>query len=490
MFRKNKRLTLLLLIPALAIAAILAGYFLLQHIDPPKKREDLARLSAEQYEAVFFSMYPIQNFAEEDFTTYRGLRTLKTSFVVQKTSDLSEYLYAALNSGNPVTTVYLGLDPEQLWRASRHSADRCRELLERDVLSYVTVHSNVTFEILLPFPSLEYWAGKDDADLEAALQAYGDVAEALASHTNAKVYFLGAEEWLISNPDNYEAEFTVHPQLSRKILLFTFCDGHYRWYPEDARTPLERLQSLTLAQKESPASYPDLSRYCIVFLGDSVIGNYSGSTSVPGIVRAFSHGDAYNCGIGGTSAARAEGGGIFSFPNMTELLAEGELPELGEDHPCRLAFQSYFEGDHSAQKLCFVVNYGLNDYFAGYPVENEADPYDCRTYAGALRTGIQNLQTAYPEAAIIIMAPTYTTLFSQGTEPLSEQGGVITDYVDAAVRTARETNVLYMNNYRDLGINEDTADALLEDGTHLNETGRMLLGKAIISFIAQNISPQ
>lgn len=121
-------------------------------------------------------------------------------------------------------------------------------------------------------------------------------------------------------------------------------------------------------------------------------------------------------------------------------------------------------------------------------MENPEDSYDIGSYAGALRTGISTLKEAYPDAEILVLAPTYTAGFSGGTERNSEVGGILTDYVDATVRVAEVMGVHCINNYADSGINPDNQAQYLADGCHPNETGAFLLGNRIIEYMGRVVA--
>lgn len=102
----------------------------------------------------------------------------------------------------------------------------------------------------------------------------------------------------------------------------------------------------------SPATYPDLSDYDLVFFGDSVMGNYKDFASIPGVIGALTGAKVHNLAVGGSSATRSNGENA-SFNEVVENLLSTSSLSLPDD-----------------DKLCFVINYGLNDYFEGYPLEN------------------------------------------------------------------------------------------------------------------------
>lgn len=447
------------------------------------RKADLERLSTAEYNSIFCSLYSIENFSEEDFLTYRGFNTLKLENTLRDTADLNEYLETAFASGNPIENIYLGLDPVQMWSSSRKNADRWNTSVSEDILSHASDHPEVTFEILLPAPSLEYWTELDGNQLDETLTLYQTLISDLSSCSNIMTYFMGGEHWLIANPANYTDIQTTNAIISQKMMLFTFCDHKFQANAENASAMLDALRELVVTEKTSPTEYPDLSAWDVVFFGDSIIGNYEGSFSVPGVTTGLSNAKAYNCAQGGIPAC-VDPDCVLSFPSSVDFFMAQNASTIPGDGPFRATMAEYLQEEHSGRKLCFVLNFGLNDYFGGHPVDNAENPYDTATYAGALREGISRLQSAYPDALILLMTPTFTVYFNNGTELLTEEGGVLTEYVDAALQVAEETNVLCLNNYTGLGIDESTADTYLADGCHLNETGRFLLAEHIIAKIA------
>ncbi len=447
-----------------------------------QKETDLERLSAAEYNSIFCSLYSIENFAEEDFLTYRGFHTVKLDTTLRSTADVSEYLEAAFASGNTIENIYLGLDPVQIWNSSRKNTEKWTASINEDILFHASAHPEVTFEVLLPAPSLEYWINLDAKELEETLTLYRTLISSLSSSGNITTYFMGGEHWLIANPANYTDVQTTNEVISQKLMLFTFCDHEFQVNAENASAALETLRSQIVREHSSPTEYPDLSSWDVVFFGDSIIGNYTGSFSVPGVTAGLSGAKTYNCAQGGTPAC-VDPDCALSFPSSVDYFIAQKADGIPGDGPFRASMEEYLQEDHTGKKLCFVLNFGLNDYFGGHPVDNAENTYDTATYAGALRVGISKLQSAYPDALILLMTPTFTVYFNNGTESLSEKGGILTEYVEAALQVAEETNVICMNNYDDLGINENTADTYLADGCHLNETGRFLLAEHVIAQI-------
>lgn len=448
------------------------------------KWRDLHRFSSHSYSAAFFATYNISNYSGEDFITYRGIPTLKAEYTIKKWKDMSKYLKEILSSENTVTNIYLGLDPVVLWEDSHKDEVQWEKNLERCLVSYVTARPDVDFEILFPSSSLQYWMELESDQITERVEVFSRFIDNMHAYTNVIMYFIGGEQWLISNPANYLEDGQTNQDVSRKIFLHVFCDRNYQITQDNAPVLFDQLLSLVEQESESPTVYSDLSEWCMVFFGESPLDYYTASYSITGVVNSLSGAQVYNCGKGGTPATE-DPGALLSLNRMITRFLEQDTEGLDEDNNFVVGLKDYMQESHEDKKLCFVLMFGLNDYFGGHPVENPEDGYDIGSYAGALRTGISTLKEAYPDAEILVLAPTYTAAFSGGTEINSEVGGILTDYVDATVRTAEEMGVHCINNYADSGINADNQIRYLADGIHPNETGAFLLGTQIIEYMGR-----
>lgn len=458
-----------------------------------EKQQDFSRLEAESCSGIFLSMYPIDGYAEEDFSAFRGLDILKCSYEAESLRDISEYLTKLLSTDNHITNVYLGIDPLTIWDSCHRSLPEWSENLKKELLDFAALHPEIQFEILFSYPSLEVWAETDNQDFDLWLTTCRSFLESVSLYANFTCYFPGSQHWLIANPGNYTENGSLNRTAANKLFLFTFCDGAFRITPDNAEALFSSLRTMREQEKNAPAEYADLSDYSIVFFGDSVIGNYEGSLSVPGVVAALSGAQTYNLATGGTSAS-VWPEHTMNFVKAVELFLKGSPQAVpAENSAYRASLEQYLSEYDEEKKLCFVINYGLNDYFSGYPVGCETmgahNLYDTSTYCGALRTGIRALQEAYPEALIVLAAPNYITYFSNGTDLGSEKGGVLTDYVDAALKVADEMQIPCLNTYLALGYDAADAADYLADGTHLNEEGRFLFGEVLIQRINDTISP-
>lgn len=473
-----KRSVFVIIVFLILITLFLAPKWIAQYV---AQKADIHRLKTESYDAVFLSMYPITFYQEEDFTTYRAITTVKLSTQTQKLKDLNQFLNTAASSGNPLSTIYLGIDPFQLWKDAGKKEDIFIRSLQTHLVSLMQSQPETQFELLLSYPSLSYWE-KHNQELEQTITAMQVLLTLFSSVENAAVYYFGSEEWLIANPGNYVEEFDTNEAVSRTIMLNTDQEHPYLLTLDNAEAHFTQLRALVHKTHTAENSYPDWSGWDIVFFGDSIIGNFSDSMSIPDVISNLTGAQSYNLGYGGNSAAM-QSEILISLPGITQAFIQEDLSALPEDTQVAHGMKSYLERPDSDNKICFVINYGLNDYFSGLPVSS-IDPYDIYTYSGAVRSAVKTLQEAYPDAPILLLAPSFTTYFSYGMDKTSEVGGQLTDYVDAIVSLSQEWKLPCLNSYTELGITPENELEFLGDGCHPNEAGRFLMGNKIIERLS------
>lgn len=482
---KNKRvwivLAVILLIVALVLFLVLRKEAQENNYVMPEGEWNDPVLDTAEYEAVFATMDGDFYFSEQEFLEYRGLQVVKASQKVETLAHIGGLTREVNEKNGGLNTVYLQINPMLLYQ------NLGEEVPWQDALEYyltlpIQESPNVTYEILLSYPRLSYLATLSEEEWELYKQVYLDFMVAVGGMENVFVYYLGNQEWLSRNPLNYENDFMVNRDVEKHIILSVFCDRKYIVTPSQMHILLAEMDELLGFYKVDKCA--DLSDWSFVFLGDSIIGNDRTTCSVPSVVSAFSGADVYNCGKNGAAATYDKEAEV-SFGDVTQAIISGNTeaivnPELADSI-------NEFRKSYDTENLCFVLNYGLNDYFMGYPTENAEDSLCIETYAGALRTGIGQLKQAYPDAEIIVMLPTYTILYEEGTQIMSSAGAQLTDYRNVAQAVAEEMGVFYKDNYEDIPLDINTHTTLLADGTHLNEQGRYVLGSQIVTFFEKEV---
>lgn len=240
----------------------------------------------------------------------------------------------------------------------------------------------------------------------------------------------------------------------------------------------------------------DVLQYDIVVLGDSLIGQCQEDTSVTALMEQRLGCTVLNGALGGTCMAEFADDTVGSY--VTENLSGTGLVraivtgDFGVQKTLRVRSSpmAYFEytihllghTDYTQTKI-LLLEYGINDFHAGIPVENADDPYDSYTYAGALRAAIIRLQEAYPELRIILVSPTYAWYRFVGEESATYDlgQGKLEDYINAQQQVAQEYGLEWVDLYHDMYVLEDGQDFYYytEDGLHPNELGRELMAERI-----------
>ncbi len=474
---KKKRLLfpLLLFFLLIVLAGAIGAFSYYKYIDSlalsryniPKDDEllesDLEYLSARDYDSVLLSMHSTAAFRERDFNHYCGQYTAIAKHAILTTAEFSQYFECIFNSGNSLSNIYLCIDPERFWIEAGEDFEILSPLLSEGLYKYISTYPDVQFQILLPYPHLDYWMSLDETEFETLLSVYSTLVNELYAIGNTTIYFPGFEHWILFNPDNYtETLFDVNEDIGLKLFLYIFCDRAYQITPINEGFFWDSLRETVAAEKAAPTQYPDLTDWDIVFFGDSVIGNYQGSYSQLGQIAGLSGAATYNHAVGGLAAT--------GFPDI---------------------LNNYFETAHTYERehLCFVINFGFNDFFSGNPVANPDNPYDTGTFAGSMRTCIKRLQESYPDASYIIVSPTHTQAFGNGLDAQGELGSPLADYVIASEQIAKEMGIFYLDNYNSDIITSENLDDYLADGVHPGEYGHLALAKIFLNFMDTKVVP-
>lgn len=460
--KKQKRVLLTsIIIVILIIISVFVSYIYLK-ISP-----DLQRLKEETYDTVFMSMYPIDNYQEEDYNIYRGMITVKCNYEMPNAKMMRFYMNQINKSPNIVSTVYLGIDPYKT--------------NNEEVVSMIQENPAVMYEIILFHPQIQYWTDMNENQCDKVLNEYRAFYESVCGLPNARVYFFG-EEWLVCNPLNYDKEHCTNVEVSLHLMCVSDYKHEYLLTQDNIQDTMDNMRKLISKYRDEPRTYADGSGYDIVFLGDSIFGNYVDSTSIPGVVSGLVDATTYNCSMDGLSATTVKGKEL-SANVTTDALITGDLTALPQEH--HIYDDTYnFVNREDNKKVMFVINFGLNDYFEGCPLYGE-DEYDEGCFEGAMRNIIKKIREAYPDAEIIVCTPNFTLHCDYGEGIQGENGGTLKDYADVIIKVAEDMDVEVLDNYNELPISEENWNELLSDGAHFNEKGRFLVGNRIAQRISE-----
>lgn len=450
-------------------------------------RADYERIATEDYTAVFLSNYPIEHFTEEDFAYYRAIYPINASYCIPDLKTMHGYFDRVAEAGRKIDTVYLGIRPDLI------TADNLLEL--------ISAWDNCQYQVIIAYPSLTYWKSLNEENFTTVMSDYKSFITTLLPlyednewlQEHLSIYFYGSKEWLVANPANYESDFGVNEDISHTISMYSDASHGYQLTLENYEAELEIFENLVaecrVSKTGKASEYPDLSHWDVTFFGDSIMA-FSGSDSdaISGVFSGLTGAHTYNCAQGGATATVIDGA-FYGVSEVVDKFLTRDLGNLKETSQMYEGMSDFFAHADDKRQKCFVLDFGMNDFFVGAPIENPADPYDVHTYAGSLRTAIDSLLSASPDATILLVAPNFTTYFENGTDPQSTDGGQLTDYIAAMEQIAAEKHLMFYNSYTELGIDESNHLNYLVDGCHPNEAARFNTGRDLTKlFLAPNAS--
>ena len=242
----------------------------------------------------------------------------------------------------------------------------------------------------------------------------------------------------------------------------------------------------------------------ILFLGDSILGQYRDETSIPALVGEMLDTEVFNGAFGGTTMSLqnrdyrdAYYWDGLSFSRLTRAIA---AQDFGLQQTIRTKDYVTMDFRDIVDELdrldltsvqTVVISYGMNDYTTGSPIGGENSPEDPYTMEGAMRTGIRYLQRSYPQIRIIFISPTYCWFINTlGTtnetcETNDYGGGYLEEYVEAQRRVAGECGVEFVDLYHAYYPHEeyDNWSLYTNDGIHPNEAGRQKIAETLAKWL-------
>ena len=248
----------------------------------------------------------------------------------------------------------------------------------------------------------------------------------------------------------------------------------------------------------------NLSENRILNCGDSIYGNYSGSTSISGYISSLSGAITINGGFGGCRMSQhAEYWDAFSMYRLADAFVSGDWSLQDQAIASSTNLPYYFSDRLSQLKELdlntidiLTIAYGTNDYTAGVELDNVLNPTDTTTFKGALRYSLEKLMTAYPHLKILVCSQAYRFWGTEDGEFIEDSDtkyynasqNTLPDFVKATEEVCKDYKVLFLNQYDNMGINKFNRYYYFTktDGTHPNETGRKRHAERVVGFLSNN----
>ncbi|MCD7836975.1 MAG: SGNH/GDSL hydrolase family protein [Lachnospiraceae bacterium] len=240
--------------------------------------------------------------------------------------------------------------------------------------------------------------------------------------------------------------------------------------------------------------------YRIVVFGDSIIGEYREETSVTAIMSSALSEPVFNAALGGTCMSYTETDKRLAYTKDCLNMAGLSQAVYADDFSVQLnarireSATDYFDEtikglsaiDFTCVDIVFIGQ-GLNDYHGAVSLDNEDAPYDTHTFAGALRSSVENLRAVNPDVRIILVTPTFSWYRDEQLtcEEYNPGGGLLCEYVEKEYGLAEELGIEIVDIYHDFYSHDNWEDWELytNDGLHPNELGRRMIADALCRAI-------
>ncbi|MBR5762442.1 MAG: SGNH/GDSL hydrolase family protein [Lachnospiraceae bacterium] len=238
----------------------------------------------------------------------------------------------------------------------------------------------------------------------------------------------------------------------------------------------------------------------IVCFGDSVMAGFYDNATIPGYIETYSGRKTLNAAFGGLTMSAyfdnpkaGDASHLFSMVELSDALVKRDFSlqtmatkrSIG-DYPQDWygVTEALNAVDWDSVKYVFIEQ-GVNDYLLGKPTDDASDRYNRSTFAGALRTSIENVQKALPDAEIVLLTPIYNWAGGADQDCTERDlgGGTLLAYIDKEKEVAAEYGLICVDNFHGSGINRDNYKEYLYDGLHTLEEANALIAQNIINNV-------
>ena len=418
----------------------------------------------------------------DDFEFYRGIKTVKLEETLRTGEELVSYLQSVLVQHQYLQTVYIGLSKPLEELDVETLKERELEYVEPweyDLQALISQFQEMEFKLILEYPSANTLASYTESEIELLYEWYEFVADIFSrGMSHVKVYMPGSETWLLGNRFNYTKDGRPNKEVAEFVLGQIICMDRFVL---DSKNVDDKLELLEEAIEADLSLSNEKNEYTYVFFGDSVIGNFQDSMSIPGVLKGFVGGNVINCGYGGMAAAKRDGDN-YGIVDIVDAFLSGEYAHFEEDKAAKQGIATFHDKRTKIddEKLVFFFSLGLNDYMTGCTLEANGEN-DVYSFVGAMKIAIKKLREAYPSSKIVLMSPNYLGLFEGGTDEIN--GQMLQDFVKALEKLNFDMDTLYIDVYDESGITEKNEEDYLADHVHPNEYGRYEIGSLVYKYM-------
>lgn len=316
-------------------------------------------------------------------------------------------------------------------------------------------------------------------------------------------------------PDRH-FHINIHIIILAAIVLIVGFSAYrlYKWnkgvpsdYDPDYQTTdfdVEVMDSIIPLAPDKLEGHTDDGITTILCLGDDPFSLNQGEGGLAEQIAAKTGATVYNGSFTGTTIAMQNPSyqdwyflDAFSFSYVAQSLASGDFDIMRQ-----AAAYSYDEAfprttemlaslDMSSVDILCIM-YDASDYINMRPSDDPNAPYDTITYTGALRSGIEAIQQAYPYIRIVIMSHTFChSIDENGNFQNGDRAdlghGTLSHYFQKELDVTMDCGVSFIDNFYG-SINEDNYLEYMTDYIHFNDAGREILANRFVECIFPNLA--
>lgn len=267
---------------------------------------------------------------------------------------------------------------------------------------------------------------------------------------------------------------------------------------EDVYRPINNKIKLSIDQIDGGGNtVRRFSNKKILFMGDSLIRNYSTPNTIPNVFETRLGCETLNAAFGGSKMSYFEDRNStpLSFSRLVNSFVTGDFTEAetyinGQaEHTKVRSLQSLntLKTTDFATVDYGVILIGINDYLQSAQL-GEATSFDTNTYKGAYNHSIKTLQSNFPQMKLILVAPPYQDRADEDPDFdvdvwQNASGYKLIDYVKADEEIANLNKLPFINLFTESGINKYNRDHYFDniDGVHPTNQGIVEVGNVMVS---------
>lgn len=364
----------------------------------------------------------------------------------------------------------LCIDPYMLYCNCDYDESAYKAFIDNSLSSIIAANPLVEFRFILPSYYVYHYIDYDENDYLSMRSSYEILLRNLEQYSNLNFNYFGYQEYLYSNASLYENNsYSAYvSDVADTLLLETLADDDHIMNADTVLAYLDIfIDEIKIYPYNSEQDY-SISSTNIVILGDSIFGNYTDNTSIQRIVSYYSGANTVCMAVGGAHAAYLENRPEYSLNYQLNIDTIN---------------QKLSENGSLEDKTVFIIEFGINDYISGIPIDNPTDLYDITTYSGSLRSSVETIRESWPQCDIIFLIPGQLLYNEYGTVENSV-GYNLDKYRKAAVSIADEYSCSYINLCNLEITQENCQQYIYGDLIHYNGRGRYIIAKYLLQYLS------